>query len=410
MSPVYFGSTKVNTLYVGNTKINKAYVGNTLVYSSEFIGTVTIVTIVTYAGETIVDTSCIPNGATIAMVAQISGTATDATFAWTRPAGSSAPVAGLTTGTLTWTAVAGDGGTYGVTVSSRNSSDSPKSTLETINIFGYTPPAFTDADANQWITRVELSDCGALEPGVRAAMNQLVGDLKTSGFFGDSPVIHPLIGARNARALVPLKSPGYEIFTSNYDRQLGLRQTSTSGVPVTVRHNLDLSSRINAGSAGVAIYTTSFSTNTTPANINFFNNGSGSDNELTMILTYTNQYSPQTPVFFWNYAGFVATPASTDGVTPAFVAMQRTGALAQTVVKSRVNSILDTKQPTSHPIARPIIDLALVPPNNTGGLGSSHRIDYAFLVAGGGASDYTSTALRTIIETYVAAIQAAIPG
>jgi hypothetical protein len=410
MSPVYLGNTKLNQLYVGGTKINKGYVGSTLVYSSEFIGTVTIVTAVTYAGETIVDTNCIPSGATIAMVAQISGTATDATFAWTRPAGSSAPVAGLTTGTLTWTAVAGDGGTYGVTVSSRNSSDSTQSTQETINIFGYTPPAFADADANQWIIRVELRDCGALELGVRNAMNQLMVDLKSSGFYANSPVIHPLIGARNARSLVPIKSPEYSLDTRVYDRQKGLRQDANSSGS-TALWDYDFSSRVSAGNAGTAIYSTSFyntGLNSGPSwGVAFFGHQSTRSNETELNAGWYFGYLSQTTVSDLPNND-PTVPPITAGNVPVFVAASRQGTLASTTHKFRMNSAI-VSQVIAHPAPQPS-KLGLYPPNIGGYLNPSHRCDWAFVISGGGSSDYTSTGLRTIIETYVTAVQAAIPG
>jgi hypothetical protein len=406
MSPIKLGGAQINNIRLGATKINKAYLGSTLVYSSEFIGTVTIVTAITYAGETIVDTGCIPNGATIAMVAQISGTATDATFAWTRPAGSSAPVAGLTTGTLTWTAVAGDGGTYGVTVTSRNSSDSPKSTLETINIFGYTPPAFTDADANQWIIRVELRDCGALEAGVRTAMNQLVVDLKSSGFYGNSAVIHPLIGARNSRSLVPIKSPAYNINPASYDRQKGVRQDVSANIAGT--WDYDFASRINAGSAGTAVYITSFAS-------------SGLQNgPSAAIVCFGHQLGNTKDLGALNYFGYRVGGRGVDlpvpgndppippGGGPLFAAASYTGSLESTTTKGRFNdNVASVVSSTSAPGTT---KLALVPPNVSGYLYPGFRVDWAFVISGGGSSDYTSTALRTIIETYVTAVQAAIPG
>jgi hypothetical protein len=410
MSPVYFGSTKVNTLYVGNTKINKGYVGNTLVYSSEFIGTVTITTVIRYAGVLVTDTNCVPSGAEVAMIASISGTATDATFAWTRPAGSSAPVAGLTTGTLTWTAAAGDGGTYGVTVSSRNSSDSTQSAQETINIFSYVAPGFADADANEWIINVELRDCGALELGVRNAMNQLVLDLKSSGFYANSPVIHPLIGARNARALVPIKSPAYSMAPASYDRQKGVRQDNTATTPVTWQY--DFSGRVNAGSAGTAVYATSFFSNglqggPSPGVVFFNHYGANNTSELTVHWYF--EYRVVTPGNAFNTGTALGTvPLISAGNVPVFVGANRTGPLATTNVAGRINSVANTAQAAEPPPTASVLQLN--PPNGPSYLSPSFRCDWAFVISGGGSSDYTSAALRTIIETYVAAVQAAIPG
>jgi hypothetical protein len=417
MSPIFLGGTRQNQLRVGGTRINRAYVGSTLVYSSEFIGTVSIVVAITYAGETIVDTNCIPNGATIAMVAQISGTATDATFAWTKPVGSSAPVADLTTNTLTWTAVAGDGGTYGVTVSSRNSSDSTQSAAETINIFGYTMPAFTDADANQWITRIELRDCGQLEPGVRNAMNQLVVDLKTSGFFSNSHVIHPLVGPRNVRSLIPLKAPsGWYITSSKYDRQFGLRNDNTGGTAVSVAHpSANLASRLNAGSAGIATYVTRWYGDTFPPNPNSFwfasfaRDGDFTSEVGNIKLGYDFSNFTVLVLGIGQAVGNFTVAGARN--TAFFTGASVTGTTTRKV-DFRVNATLGTQTfgalTTPNPSTSSGVSVALL--NNPQFIDPVYFVDSAFLIAGGGTSDYSSSALRTIVETYVTAIQAAIPG
>jgi hypothetical protein len=415
MSPVYIGGTRLNQLRVGGTRINKGYVGSTLVYSSEFIGTVTITTVIRYAGILVTDTNCVPAGAEVAMVASISGTATDATFAWTRPAGSSAPVAGLTTGTLTWTAVAGDGGTYGVTVSSRNSSDSTQSAQETINIFSYVQPGFADADANEWIINIELRDCGQLETGVRAAMNQLVVDLKTSGFFGNSHVIHPLVGPRNARSLIPLKAPsGWSVSSGRYDRQFGLR--NDNAVFASVQHpGANLASRLDAGSAGIATYVTRWYGDTFPPNPNnfwfasFARDGDFTSEVGNIKLGY--DYS--------NFTVYVLGIGQTVGTfnlagarnAPFFAGASVTGTTARKV-DFRVNATLGTQTfgalTTPNPSTSSGVSVALL--NNPQFIDPVYFVDSAFLIAGGGASDYSANALRLIIEAYVTAVQAAIPG
>jgi hypothetical protein len=415
MSPVYIGGTRLNQLRVGGTRINKGYVGSTLVYSSEFIGTVTITTVIRYAGILVTDTNCVPAGAEVAMVASISGTATDATFAWTRPAGSSAPVAGLTTGTLTWTAVAGDGGTYGVTVSSRNSSDSTQSAQETINIFSYVQPGFADADANEWIINIELRDCGQLETGVRAAMNQLVVDLKTSGFFGNSHVIHPLVGPRNARSLIPLKAPsGWSVSSGRYDRQFGLR--NDNAVFASVQHpGANLASRLDAGSAGIATYVTRWYGDTFPPNPNnfwfasFARDGDFTSEVGNIKLGY--DYSNFT-VYVLGIAQAVGT-FNLAGArnAPFFAGASVTGTTARKV-DFRVNATLGTQTfgnlTTPNPSTNNGVSVGL--PNIPTLVDPVYFVDSAFLIAGGGASDYSANALRLIIEAYVTAVQAAIPG
>jgi hypothetical protein len=413
MSPVYLGGTKLNTLYVGGTKINKAYVGNTLVYSSEFIGTVTVTTVIRYAGILVTDTACVPAGAEVAMVASISGTATDATFAWTRPAGSSAPVAGLTTGTLSWTAVAGDGGTYGVTVSSRNSSDSTQSAQETINIFSYVAPGFADADANNWIINVELRDCGQLETGVRNAMNQLVVDLKTSGYYANSNVIHPLIGPRNARSLVSIKGSGYSIDGGQYDRQKGLytaQGASTSSAPekkYAIAGHVGLAAAINAGAAGLATFSTECGDS---GGACFAQDGWPSFEPANAVLqgvpggAGTGTYLTGTGQSVNQIFGAVTTGFN-------FLGGQINGPANARVIKTRVNATLaSATYTTKTPSPQTREGLGCWVGETAGPRSAAYFVRHAFLIAGGGASDYSADALRLIIEAYVTAVQAAIPG
>lgn len=406
MSPVYLGGTRLNELRIGGTRINKGYVGSTLVYSSEFIGTVTITTVIRYAGVLVNDTNCVPAGAEVAMVASISGTATDATFAWTRPAGSSAPVAGLTTGTLTWTAVAGDGGTYGVTVTSRNSPDGPKTAQETVNIFSYTKPGFADVDANNWIIKAELSDCGAFEPGIRTVMNNLVLDLKSSGFFGTSTVIHPMLGARTTRGLVPLKTPGaYVIYGTGYDRQFGIKTTTNTGgvntKAVAARHiNASLGPSMNAGAAGIASYISRWS--------------DGGEAFAGFAYDQLNTVNARNAYLYFGFKHMLTEILASQSVmlempvVPMFYGAQVNGITTRTS-SVRVNTRLDTGMPvTGTPSTNSSITAGALP--RAVPFASGYFVDHAFLIAGGGASDYSSDALRLIVENYVASIQAAIPG
>jgi hypothetical protein len=419
MSPIYFGGARQNQLRVGGTRINKGYVGSTLVYSSEFIGTVTITTVIRYAGVVVTDTNCVPTGAEVAMIASFSGTATDATFAWTRPAGSSAPVADLTTGTLTWTVVAGDGGTYGVTVTSRNSSDSTKSTQETINMFAYTGPSFADVDATQWITRVELLDCRELESSVRIAMNQLVLDLKTSGYFANSFLIAPLIGARKASSLrAALKGDSVTIIDnlSTYDRRKGLKTADNPTEKYAVKTApLSLAASINAGSAGLATHSTECGggPNTDPA---FAQDGDSETESINAQLygkigwqgngLYLTR--PTGGEVYHSFGGYDTIIAGFN-----FVGCQISGPAATRTIKTRANNdtqsgVYNTNTPNSNTkegiacFVYPRVDGITRPP--------VYFVRHSFLIAGGGSSDYSSNTLRTIIETYVTAIQAALPG
>jgi hypothetical protein len=101
-------------------------------------------------------------------------------------------------------------------------------------------------------------------------------------------------------------------------------------------------------------------------------------------------------------------PAISAGNVPVFVGVRRQGALASTTLGMRVNGVAGAQVFNMPPLLP--TTLSLTPPNNAGYLNASFRCDWAFVISGGGSSDYTSTALRTIIETYVSAVQAAIPG
>lgn len=405
--PIRRGDELIRQLGFGSQRVSKGYVGSTLVFSAPTIGVLSI-----DGGY-----GCTPAGTVMTLTARHTGTATDLVYSWTKPAGSTAPVAGLTTGTLSWTAADGDDGTYGVTVTSKSAIDSPQTTSLPVNIFPYTAPAFADADANAWIRSVELADCGQLETSVRDAMNQLVVDLKANGYYASATVIHPLIGARRSSALLPLKAPaGWGIATNVYSRRLGLQTNDANWVAVA-HPAANLAGAINAGAAGLATYATTWSGDQDPVNVNGFTfcrfacDGTFSSEAGSIDLAVNfAQYNA-------DFLGTLTAPAGriTAGTAkppaPIFMGAQINGPQSARVCKVRANAATGTQTFSNLPTPNPstTYGMACLAINNAGFLGKNYYVNHAFLMGGGGPVDYSSDTLRTIITTYVNAVQAAIP-
>jgi hypothetical protein len=96
---------------------------------------------------------------------------------------------------------------------------------------------------------------------------------------------------------------------------------------------------------------------------------------------------------------------------PFFAGASVTGTTARKV-DFRVNATLGTQTfgnlTTPNPSTNNGVSVGL--PNIPTLVDPVYFVDSAFLIAGGGASDYSANALRLIIEAYVTAVQAAIPG
>jgi hypothetical protein len=108
----------------------------------------------------------------------------------------------------------------------------------------YSPPSYADADVNAYITAVEAADGqGALEAGVRDAINDFVVGCKADGIWNAIRLSCILIGARTlAGALTPLRGGAVtnnNFVSGDYNRKTGLVGNGT---------NKSLSQDIPAGS------------------------------------------------------------------------------------------------------------------------------------------------------------------
>lgn len=97
----------------------------------------------------------------------------------------------------------------------------------------YTPPDYSDADANAYITAVETADGGLmLETGVRNAMNAFITGCKADGIWSAIKASCILAGARTlSGALTPLvgAAPTNANFVSaDYNRKTGLIGNATN--------------------------------------------------------------------------------------------------------------------------------------------------------------------------------------
>jgi hypothetical protein len=97
---------------------------------------------------------------------------------------------------------------------------------------GGAPPSPFDPDALAYITAVEAADTQALEPGVRAAINEFVVGCKADGIWAAIKASCILAGARTlAGALVPLAGAAptnFNFVSGDYNRRTGLVGDGTS--------------------------------------------------------------------------------------------------------------------------------------------------------------------------------------
>jgi hypothetical protein len=157
-------------------------------------------------------------GDIVRLTAAIDGNATDVSWRWVPPAGSSAPAS--TTNALEWTAGANDAGVYDVEVTSPTASDSPGYGVIRLDV------STVDTDATAYIAAVEAADGQALEAAVKSAINTFVKALKATTGWAAMVNFLPLVGARTlAGALVPLKgvAPTMQNWTAgDYSRTAGI--------------------------------------------------------------------------------------------------------------------------------------------------------------------------------------------
>ncbi len=98
----------------------------------------------------------------------------------------------------------------------------------------WTPWTSYDFDAIKWISAVETADGQLLEPGVRAAMNRLVMDMKAASVWVPLSKMTVRMGARTlAGALIDIKTPSTSWTNNNfvsgdYNRTTGLIGNGTT--------------------------------------------------------------------------------------------------------------------------------------------------------------------------------------
>jgi hypothetical protein len=157
-------------------------------------------------------------GDQVRLTAAIDGNATDVSWRWVPPAGSSAPAS--TTNVLEWVTAEGDEGVYDVEVTSPTASDSPGYGVIRLDV------STVDTDATAYIAAVEAADGQALEAAVKSAINTFVKALKATTGWAAMVNFLPLVGARTlAGALVPLKgvAPTMQNWTAgDYSRTAGI--------------------------------------------------------------------------------------------------------------------------------------------------------------------------------------------
>jgi hypothetical protein len=155
-------------------------------------------------------------GDRVRLTAAIDGNATDVTWRWVPPAGSSAPAS--TTNVLEWTTGANDAGVYDVEVTSPTASDSPGYGVIRLQL----PPT----PSHPYITAVETADGQPLEPSVKAAMLELIADLEATSGYAAMGLFIPGIGGRTiAGGMVPLIGPAptlQNMTQGDYNRTLGI--------------------------------------------------------------------------------------------------------------------------------------------------------------------------------------------
>lgn len=157
---------------------------------------------------------------------RVGGTA-PLTYAWTGPAGTSAPISG-TTNQLSWIVAAGDTGTYSVTVSSPDAPDSPQNgsigltvtaapaLIGAVTITGVAVTPL-DPDAAAYIAAVEAADGQALESEVKVAIDTFVKGCKVDGIWTALEACNILMGARTlAGASVMLNNPAVRVTVNNF--------------------------------------------------------------------------------------------------------------------------------------------------------------------------------------------------
>jgi hypothetical protein len=165
-------------------------------------------------------------GDRVRLTAAKDGNATDVSWRWVPPAGSSAPAS--TTNVLEWVTGANDAGVYDVEVTSLTASDSPGYGVIRLQL-----PLATDPDAIAYIAAVEAADGQALEAQIRAAIDAFVIGMKADGNWDGVTQLYPLLGARTPEgAGVALKGPPVtlsNVTSADYSRIKGHNGKGWSG-------------------------------------------------------------------------------------------------------------------------------------------------------------------------------------
>ncbi|MGB7563817.1 MAG: hypothetical protein WBM08_03595 [Prochlorococcaceae cyanobacterium] len=161
----------------------------------------------------------VKGGHPVSLTATHAGDATDITWAWTKPADSTAPAS--TSNVLSWTAAATDGGEYKATATSATAYDSPLQDAVELVV--------CDPDAYNLIRAMEAADGQPLEYEVQMALHNLATKIKSHpGLWESIYLLHPLSAARTATGgYLPLKNPDFyqtlNVTQVDYSRTLGFK-------------------------------------------------------------------------------------------------------------------------------------------------------------------------------------------
>lgn len=181
-----------------------------------------------------------------------------------------------------------------------------------------------DADAADYLRRVEAADGAPLEHGIRVAINALVVSLKNDGTWGRLGAACILMGARTlSGALTPLVGPGptnANFVTGDYNRRTGLLGNgSTKNLNSNRAQNADPQDDVH-----MAVYVTTAGTNTAAFGA-YFGVGTGGTGDTHLGI--------QSPADFFvrmrsatadTYAGVLASVG--------LIGVSRNGAAAYSVV------------------------------------------------------------------------------
>jgi len=162
-------------------------------------------------------------------------------------------------------------------------------------------PGGYDADAQNYIDRVETADALSLETATKDAINELFLDLKQTRTWRSNPITKigyalPLCGPQTiAGAMVPLQNLTASTATStgsmNWNRKTGLSVTANTGTP---RVDIPYADNTNAqDDASIHVKLTAATTNgTTGVLVNC--NGTGGRREIHRVSTTNDRACNQT--------------------------------------------------------------------------------------------------------------------